>query len=154
MALPDGKMRELLTRWSNGNKQAAEFMMNLAAITRLADNIADGDSENIVSDMADLLYRTTITLQLDPFYTENKIALFPVMANAILAWKVSEKWRKSEDGKARMFAYIYRELVEQVMWTTAVLTGGMDHAMSVVEDLFKESHSNSGETFEDWLKGD
>ena len=60
------------------------------------------------------------------------------MANAILAWKVSEKWRKSEDGKARMFAYIYRELVEQVMWTTAVLTGGMDHAMSVVEYLFKD----------------
>ena len=53
-----------------------------------------------------------------------------------------------------MFAYVYRELVEQVMWTTAVLTGGMDHAMSVVEDLFKESHSNNGETFEDWLKGD
>ena len=101
MALPDEKMRELLTRWSNGNTQAAAFMMHLAAITRLADNIADGDSENIVSDMADLLYRTTITLQLDPFYMENKIALFPVMANAILAWKVSEKWRKSEDGKGK-----------------------------------------------------
>ena len=85
MALPDEKMRELLTRWSNGNKQAAEFMMNVAAITRLADNIADGDSEDPVLDMANLLYRATVTLQLDPFYAENKVALFPVMANAILA---------------------------------------------------------------------
>jgi len=150
MSLPDSKITELISKWSNGNHDAAEFMSNIAAIARLADNITDGDSDDPVSDMGDLLYRTLITMQLNPFYEKHKLSLFPVIVNAIVGWQNSEKWRKSPEPKKRIFAFVYRELVEQIMWTVALITGGIRHVHKVADEIYEQSHKANGETFETW----
>lgn len=152
MPIKTSDMHSLLSKWANGNQEAAEFLANIAAMARLADNIADGDSEDTAADVGHLLHRALITNTENRFFRENRVVLTPVMANAILMWVKSEQWRKSDNRKTRMFAFVYREGVEHLAHITAFLTGGIAHAAEVMEDLHKRSHQSSDEAFEDWEK--
>ena len=150
MPLPIDEMKALTEKWANGNKDAAVFLQNVAAMSRLADNLADGDSENPVTDVSQLLHRAIITNGTNSFFLEHSQVLSPVMANAIMMWAKSEEWKKSNNRKTRMFAFVYREGVEHILHITALLTGGVAHAMSVMDDMHSKSHQTSEETFEEW----
>jgi hypothetical protein len=152
MALKDDQISKLTRKWANHNKDAAAFLENVAAMTRLADDIADGDSKDPVADVAHLLHRAVITNGRNKFFQEHKDILSPVMATSIMMWAKSEQWRRSENRKTRMFAFVYREGVEHVAHVTALLTGGVAHALDVMEDIHRKSHQTSTETFEDWEK--
>lgn len=150
MPLPSDKLSEFCLKWASGDQNAAAFLLEWAYIVRLADNIADGDSEDTVSDMAQLLTRCLIVNAANPFFQENFAALSSVMANAIMLWNKSEDWKTSPDRKTRMFGFVCRESVEHVTYTVAFLTGGYAHALSVIEELHQMSHATSPETFEEW----
>jgi hypothetical protein len=152
MPIKESDMPNLCLKWANGDKSAATFLMNVAAMTRLADDIADGDSEDQVADMAHLLHRSIVTNGTNTFFRTHTSELAPAMANAIMMWLKSEKWRKSTNRKTRMFAFIYREGVEHIVHVTALLTGGYEHALSVMDELHEASHVTNPETFEEWEK--
>jgi len=150
VALNDAEIPDLTRKWANENEEAAVFLQNIAAMTRLADNIADGDSDDPVADVAHLLHRAIVTNGRNKFFQEHAEVLSPIICNSIMMWEKSEQWRKSSNRKTRMFAFVYREGVEHIVHITALLTGGMAHALEVMEDLHCKSHQSSNETFEDW----
>jgi len=150
MPLPDDQIEDLALKWASGDKDAARFLVNFMAMVRLADDIADGDSENPVADMSNLLVRAWIDHGTNPFFQAHSGALSASMANAVLMWEKSEEWRHSENEKTRMFAFVVRETVEHVAYTCAMLTGGYSHAKSVAQEIQEVSHQRSPETFADW----
>lgn len=150
MPLKTDQLPDLCLKWANGHENAASFLMEWSTIVRRADDIADGDSEDPVGDMARVLYQALVSMPSNPFFQAHHATLSALMANAIMLWEKSEDWRNSENRKTRMFGFVCRENVEQVAYTVALLTGGYEHALSVIEDIQRLSHQSSSETFEEW----
>lgn len=150
MPLIDADIPALNLRWANGNPEAADFLTNWARICRVADDIADGDSQDFVADMSELLIRTLTVNAGNRFFQANASALSAVMVNAILLWRKAEEWRDSDNRKTRMFGFVGREACEHVLFTVANITGGPSHALAVIEQHHQLSHQTSDETLEDW----
>lgn len=152
MPLPADNMEALFLKWMKGDSNAVEFLLNIAYITRLADDIVDGDSKDVAADMAHLLYRALIMPAKNPFYLANEEALSAIMVNALMKWEQSERWKGAPDEKTRIFAYIYREGIQEVLYASAKIVGGYKHAIKVMDELHQQSHLTSPETFADWEK--
>lgn len=151
MPIPMDMIDDLCLRWASGDPHAAAFLRNVCGWVRLADDVADGDSLDPVADTADMLQRLVVGHAMNPFYCAHSQVLSGVVVNAIIAWRMSESWRRSPIRKTRMFAFVQREGVSEIAWTVAYLTGGYEHALSVAEEIHRVSIESSPETFEDWL---
>lgn len=150
MPLKNEDIPALTLRWAAGNEPAAAFLQNIMALTRLADDIADGDSADPVGHMGEILVRALVNNAENPFFRDNARALSGAMMLAIMSWVRSEDMRKSENRKTRMFGFVGREAIEQVTILTATLCGGYHHGLAVMADLHTLAHQTSPETFEEW----
>lgn len=150
MPIPNDQIDELCAFCAAGNPDAISFLKNWMGLVRIADNIADGDSDEPVYDMGQLLVRTLLENSANRFFQAHMGALSGAMSNAITLWVKSEDWKRSENRKTRMFGFVWREAVEHVAYTVAMITGGMDHALAVAESIQKISHQASPETLEEW----
>ena len=151
MPIPREAMDKFCLYAANGDPQAAHVLSVTARVARLADNIADGDSQDPQEDMGRILSAVFVELAGNSFYLENASVIAPAMLAGILGWLQGDEWSKSDNRKTRMFGFVYREAVENVAHTIAYMTGGFDHAREVMRRLHDISHA-SGETFEDWEK--
>lgn len=150
MPLSRDNLKRIAETAAMGDTDAAAFVMNVAAMARLADDLADGDAQDRPRSMADLLYRALVHHATNPFFRAHSRELCAVMTNALVLWDMSERWRESDNRKTRMFAFVVRESVEQVAYTVAAIKGGIGHARDVADDIMRLSHETSEETFEDW----
>ena len=150
MPLPSHQLNDLALGWAHGQEDAARFLVNVMQMVRLADDIADGDAMDPVTDMANLLVRAWLEHATNPFFQRHAGALGAVLTNAVLMWEKSEDWRHSSNRKTRMFAFVGREAIEHVAYTVAFICGGYDHAKEVAQQIQEFSHQASPETFEQW----
>jgi len=150
MPLRDDDIKSFAIFCANGDGEAADFLVNIASCARLADDIADGDSNVPVEHMWNLLHRAFVNHPNNSFFLNNRSALSVAISNAVNAWRKSEEWRNSDNRKTRIFGFVYRESIEHVAHSVAVLTGGANHALNVMQVLHEKSHQSSDETLEDW----
>lgn len=150
MSMPPGLSDQYFNRWACGNQDAVNLLHCISTVARLADDIVDGDSEDRFADMSRLWFQTLVVAPSNPFYQQNRAALAAVLANIGLTWEASEDWRRSEAEKTRMFAFVLRECTEQFVVTVALLTGGYDHARTVIRELHEVCVASDPETFADW----
>lgn len=151
MPLKHEEAPDLFLKWARGNKDAAEFMDNVAKITRLADDIVDGASSDPQRDMMELLERAIVINQSNAFFRAHADKLVPIMVLAGMMWRKGDEWRKSPSRKTRLFGFVYREGIEHVAHTVALITGGMSHALEVMEELHRIANiEGSDEMPEDW----
>lgn len=153
MPLPADKTaaRELILRWTLNDAHAADFLMQIGEIARLADNIVDKD-EGRQQNVCLLLSRCLTVLPLNPFYLRFAGALGPIMNEAIVAWQISDEWRVSGDPRKQTFGFVIRESTDKIVTAVASILGGYDHAKAVALELFEVCHSGSAETVETWVK--
>ncbi|WP_299129694.1 hypothetical protein [uncultured Amaricoccus sp.] len=150
MPLPSDQMPALMMKWTLGDEDAARFLLNCAALARLADDIADGDKgPDRVAAMGEVLVRAMVVNAANPFFIANREALAPVLAEAAGWWVTSERWRRHESRNTRMFAFVWREGTASIAHTVAYLIGGWEHMLAVMEDLHALA-DRDGETFEEW----
>ncbi|PDT82934.1 hypothetical protein [Sinorhizobium sp. BJ1] len=145
------QVRAAFLRWTRGDEAAADFIAEIAAIARLADDIVDED-ENRQRNMAWLLVRTLTHLPLNPFFIRHAQILAPLINSAIVQWQLSDEWRSSRDALKRQFGFVMREAVGSIVTVVAAIVGGYDHAKAATEDFFELCHAGSRETVEDWIK--
>lgn len=151
--IPDEKLPETCRAIAAGDEDAAQFLVTLAGLVRLADDIADGDADEPHARMADLLFHALIYLPNNAFYLRHQQALSGVLFSMVFNWLKSEDWRHVGDQKTRMFAFVLRETVDDVARLTAFITGGAEHARKVADMLHREAHiEGNPETFEMWDK--
>lgn len=150
MPLDNDQIPALCLRWAKGDPAAADFLVNVCAWVRLADDLADGDSDRPQEDVGQLLTRLVVDHAANRFFRAHADMLTASVANAIIGWRMSETWRRSPNRKTRMFAFVLREGVGQIAWTVALIVGGYDHALAVAADIHERSIEASEETFEAW----
>ncbi|MDK1493371.1 hypothetical protein QN219_25540 [Sinorhizobium sp. 7-81] len=144
-------VRSALLRWTRGDETAADFLAEIAAIARLADNIVDED-EHRQRNVCWLLIRTLTQLPLNPFFIRYAATLAPLINSVIVQWQLSDEWRSSRDALKRQFGFVMREAVGSIVTAVAAICGGYDHAKTATEDFFELCHAGSRETVEDWIR--
>lgn len=155
MPIPQDQIESVCLNVANGNLHAADALVRMARIIRLADDIADKDSDDPQADMAEILCLAFVDLPRNPFYAANSAMLAGPWLSGILGWQAGDEWRDSPSRKTRIFGFVYREAVEQIAHTVAYLTGGHDHARWAMNYLHEVSHISAPgtgdyETFEQW----
>ncbi|ASP84761.1 hypothetical protein CN221_11110 [Sinorhizobium meliloti] len=144
-------VRAAFLRWTRGDEAAADFLAEIAAIARLADDIVD-EEENRQRNVCWLLVRTLTRLPQNPFFNRHLAVLAPVIHSVIVQWELSDEWRSSHDALKRQFGFVMREAVGSIVTAVAAICGGYDHAKTTTEDFFELCHAGSRETVEDWMK--
>ena len=145
----DDDRQAALLRWANGDRMAAAFLLEIAEIARLADDIVDED-DNRQRNVGWLLHRTLTVLPQNPFFLANAARLAPLIAVVIVQWRQSDEWRGTRDALKRTFGFVYREAVGSIVTAVACLTGGPEHAKAAADDFFATCHSGSTETVAEW----
>jgi hypothetical protein len=141
---------ELLLKWCNDVAPAAHFLGHIALIARLADDIIDQPAaENNEQRMMLLLVTTLHHLTSDPWFDNHRDGYRALLATATMSWAASERWKTSENRTVRVFGYVYRDLIEQILYYTALLCGGPTFALRVMNEA-REHFSLHTETLEEW----
>ena len=140
--------RPIFLRWTKGDDEAADFLAEICALARLADDIVDEPGER-QAKVSELLVRALTLLPKNLFFREYAYDLGPVLNEALVCWRLGDEWRKSPDEKKRLFGFVMRESTDRIAVAVAFLLGGHDHAMSVSRELFDICHQ-SPETVAEW----
>jgi hypothetical protein len=142
-------------RWFNGRQDAVAFMEKLGRVIQRADDLADGAyaEEERPRQIATLLRECLIDVSADPFFQQHRLALYPVMLNALLLWNASNNWGKDPRRNARIFGYVLRSSDLQIGMTMAMLCGAsFDQAARIAEEMHSFYYLDGAETLEAWEK--
>ena len=139
-------------KWANGNKLAADVIRHVGAACQVADDLVDErDIKDPSGKMVELVVLLAGALQTNKFYDENRKMLEPVIMTTLLSWDLANTLVAGpEHGSAndRIYAYVYRELVEQIVGIVALLTGGIAHARQSLLESHAFHHVLNVETFD------
>ena len=144
----------LYLRWANGNHDAAQVLLLVGTSCQVADDIVD---ERQMPDpsgkMLDLLLMFGGALQRNGFFMQHRKTIEPVMLANIVSWDLAntlvagpEKGSRND----RIYSYVYRELIEQVVGIVALLTGGIAHARKSILESHAFHHVLNVEKFEEF----
>ena len=106
---------EKLNEWMLGDQNATKMLLVLFEGSQIADDICDGDTENPHEAMARMLSLLFVELLSNPFWDRFRFQFIPVIATSIQIWSCSDEWGKSDDEIQRIFGFVWREVLEQVV---------------------------------------
>ncbi len=137
-------------RWCNGNTVAADMLQQIGQLCQLVDDVYDADKPaTTITDVTEL---ALVRLPTNPFYREWESWLKPAILCSLLMWQKANEWQKSSTEQTRMWAFVMREIDEQIIGMTAYLCGGWQHALKSIDEAHKFYRQVSPETFAEWSK--
>jgi len=142
-----------ILEWCLGNKDATDFLVQIFEISQIADDFVDRDVplEQINSaKMLQMLHLCMVDIPTNPFYLQYQRWLVPLMSTSLIIWEATETWGKSKNIDTKMFAYVFREITEQIIIMVANLIGGIEHSRKVARDVHDFYHIKDKESFIDW----
>lgn len=120
-----GKMNIDLARWAvRGDNEALTFLAHMHDIAHIADDIADGDLDNVGRGVETLLALALVSIPEDPFYQKHAARLHPIIANAITHWAVANEYERSRDVAMFDRAFVLRSMYATLTTTAAELVAG------------------------------
>lgn len=142
--------RRAILEWAKGDQDAADFLVQMAEIARLADDIVDEDV-NRQRNACWLLSRCLSRLPLNPFFAKNAASLAPLVNMIIIYWEKSDEWRRSGDRQKQTFGFVMREGIQMLATSVGFIVGGYEHAKFVAGEVFELCLSGSDETVDSWI---
>lgn len=83
---------------------AIDWLLSLWHVTQVFDDFADGDSVTPESlDAA--LWMALVSMPCNPFFSEHRATLTPLIATSILKWRASDRVEKMGQQDARSFVW-------------------------------------------------
>lgn len=120
----------LLLGWMQGDHHARAFILQIAEIAEVWDDLVDGDP--VPQYRLNGAFITAIfDLSGNPFFRKHSDYLRPILLAGINAWLDSTKMEKATDSWSRTWAYALRDWYMELVPACAFLVGGFDH-MTVV----------------------
>lgn len=143
-------------KWANGNQDAKEVLGYIGAACQTADDLVDDKNlQDSSGKMTELVITLTGALSANPFFAKHRHRIEPVIISSLLYWDmanslVSDEARGTRND--RIYAYAYRELVEQTIGIIALITGGVQHARQSLLESQAYHHILNVEPFEAFEK--
>lgn len=147
--LAEDQEKELILWVCQGNHSAANFLLSLYKSSQIADDIADG--EDAPGDMARLMAVIFGEVCVNPFYLAHSVELRQVILTATANWLQATRW-EGQDRHRQLYAFVWRESLDQVAVAVAEIVGGFQHAIRVRGKLAEALYTGEQtEDFEEWL---
>ncbi len=121
------KVEAVIGMAANGDQQADAYLRTISYISRMFDDLEDGDA---VVDVGELARYCLIDLPTNRFFLNNVEQLSTAHAITLNAWLDSNAWIKS-DSHRRNYALVMRDQLTDLCILVAALTGGWSYARSV-----------------------
>jgi hypothetical protein len=143
----------LIHKWCRGNAMAADFIAVLFEASHLADDIVDGDSEDVCADMTTVWQLFFGRLMPNPFFLQHAERFAGAIVPAVVDWRLATAWQGDKDEIKRLYAYVLRETLEHAAVVAADIVGGANWAFEVRRELSTVCHIEQGrEPLSQWLK--
>ena len=114
-----------LARWAVRNDiEALTFLAHVHDVAHIADDIADGDMDNVARGVETLMAITMVCVPQDPFYKKHFDKLQPIVANAITHWAVANEYERTGDVAMFDRAFVLRSMYATLLTTAAEIIGG------------------------------
>lgn len=134
------------------NPSAAAMLVEIGDMIRLADNIADGDSDDPQEDMARVLHFALCTIPDSVFFDENRHTLRPLLGSMVASWQISNRFHRRDDPNALTFGFVLREAGERLTMEVIALCVGWENAADAYERIFDFVPHHRTETLADWVE--
>lgn len=146
--LPTDQEKKLILWVTRGEESAASFLLSLYRASQIADDIADGEDKP--GDMARLMAVMFGEVCVNPFYLAHSVELRQVILTATANWLQATRWEEADQHR-QLYAFVWRESLDQVAVAVAEILGGYDHALQVRGKLAEALYTGGqAESFERW----
>ena len=113
---------------------AATWLLDLWHAIQTFDDIADGDPVSR-QDLDLLIWKTLVSMPVNPFFRANVSDLQPVVAAAFLKWKASDDAERN--GRADARSYVWRAAYYDLVLLVILLTQGPIKALEKAESVMR-----------------
>lgn len=121
----DQKLREWIQ-----DEWAVRFILDYSDAVELWDDLIDGDKEIDKKHIMRVFTNMLTVLPLNPFFSQYKSTLMPLINVALNAWVDSMSLEKGSDND-KAIAYVLRDYMHEIFIYTIFLTRGHDYMRSV-----------------------
>lgn len=126
--------RDYMLHAFRGNQSAVEFVLMVARVADVWDNLVDNDALVSKKDIHDAFWALAIEMPGNAFYRAHMDDLRPVMATGITNWLVANRL-ESMDFRAVEIAHVIRYSIADVAIMAALLCGGWEWVAEVGPEL-------------------
>jgi hypothetical protein len=141
---------ERLLEWMRGDTDAVDFILQLAEVAEVWDDIIDRDKDFDPDRINRAFVLALLSIPSNPFYVAHGAYLRPLMMAGANAWMDSTELEKHKDGWAKVWAYALRDWYMELIPACANIIGGYAHMrdVSIVTRRFFQA-----ETLQEYLDG-
>ncbi|MCX7173428.1 MAG: hypothetical protein NT159_05820 [Proteobacteria bacterium] len=119
-----------------GNQAAVDFVLIVARVADVWDNLIDKDAPVSDKDINDAFWQLAVDLPRNVFYRAHMDEILPVMETGILNWMTANALEcDSTNVRAIEIAHVIRYGIADVALLTAALCGGREWAEQVGPEL-------------------
>ena len=143
--LRDARLREWV-----GDEGAVEFIRIFGDICEVFDDLWDQDKPVTKADLERTLFNVLVHLPLNPFFSQFRHALCPIIVTGINAWLDANELEKG-DRNDRVFAYVMRDWYMELVSFVVFLTRGQEFMREISPEARR--FFTHQETLEQYLEG-
>lgn len=125
-----------------GNKDALAFLNAMARVLHWYDDVIDRDKEMVDEHTHLCMWDALITLPTNRFYRDNITMLSPILVQSIVNWRIANDVERASASSIRDlgFAFIIRSTYVDLVSMSALIVGGVEHAVRVGPDIRRWCH--------------
>jgi nitrate reductase NapE component len=135
--------------WFKGDQTAVDLYETIRVIAHTWDDLIDKDQEVTADGVHKLMQMALVTLPLNPFFQKFSSTLYPVLVVAVVSYIASTKLERKGDDHSLELAHFLRYAIYTLPLMSMVLSGGLDHAVEMLE---KSAPVMIRERFEEFYK--
>ncbi len=131
---------EIIKEASGKNPFAADYLWNLACISRTIDDVYDGDQNLTREGILRAIQYLLVELPFNPFFKQNRDTLQSQHVSMYNAWMAANEWENGDEID-RIYSHVWRDSYHEIVPLVALITQGpdkMEEISSKIRTLFKK----------------
>lgn len=114
-----------------GDVHAVDFLMRLARLYRVWDDLYDGNREHSGDEISECFADAMFGFMDNKFFAAYRDQLWPQIVIAYNAWMDANKWAHYDDEQRKCCANFIKNYCDEIVMLCAFLIGGMKHMRKI-----------------------
>lgn len=145
--------KEFMLYAFKGNASAVEYVLMIARVADVWDNLRDRDVPVSGKDIDDAFWMLAVEIPRNAFFQAYANELLPVTATGIVNWLVANRLESRDERRAIEIAHVIRYSIADVLLMATLLCGGREWAEEVGPELRLRSQRSDLNEYINSLKG-
>ncbi len=145
--------REFMLHAFKGNQSAVDYVLAIARVADVWDNLIDKDVQVSDKDINEAFWLLAVEIPRNPFFQAFVNDLLPVTATGIMNWMTANRLEHRKEHIAIEIAHVIRYSIADVVMLAALLCGGREWAEEVGPELRLRSQRSDLNEYINSLKG-